>query len=420
MQIGVIQFPGSNCERETSLAIQRAGMVPHDFLWNQDPALLQGMAGFVIVGGFSYEDRSRAGIIAALDPIMQVIRAQSELGKPILGICNGAQILVEAGLVPGIEHHQVGLALTENKRIQQGKILGTGYYNEWVYMRLCDQYQRNAFTRHLNSDVVLRVPVAHAEGRFMITPALSLELVAQGLGLFQYCDAKGTISSEFPVNPNGSHANLAGISNKRGNVLALMPHPERTFAGDPLFRSMRDYIKEGYAETLKPMHYYPRFSTPLTNPYRQTAGRLRYLVASIVTDNAAMTLQSTLARLGFQATIKRYVHWELDEANGFSEAALQESGVLFNPRKEYLIHHSLATGPNTKCFLVRSKENIQGQACAQLLRDHFSLNVPHLQHGILWEVTVQAGDPPAVFDSILATHIFHNPYAYDCYHYATA
>src|SRR5579862_899572 len=122
MRIGVIQFPGSNCERETMLAIKRAGMQPIEFLWNEAKEKLNDMDGYVIVGGFSYEDRSRAGIIAALDPIMQEIKMQSEKGKPILGICNGAQILVETGLVPGLENNKIGMVLTENKRIADNKI----------------------------------------------------------------------------------------------------------------------------------------------------------------------------------------------------------------------------------------------------------------------------------------------------------
>src|SRR3990167_7643022 len=101
MRIGIIQFPGSNCERETMLAVKRAGMEPVEFLWNESHEKLRSLAGYIIVGGFSYEDRSRAGIIAALDTIISVLREQSEYGKPILGICNGAQILVETGLVPG-------------------------------------------------------------------------------------------------------------------------------------------------------------------------------------------------------------------------------------------------------------------------------------------------------------------------------
>ena len=148
MRIAIVQFPGSNCERETILAVKRAGMEPVEFLWNQSKKALADFDGYIIVGGFSYEDRSRSGIIAALDPIMQIIREQSKLGKPILGICNGAQILVETGLVPGLENDAIGMALTDNKRMQNGQVLGTGFYNAWVDMRLTDNYQYNAFTRY--------------------------------------------------------------------------------------------------------------------------------------------------------------------------------------------------------------------------------------------------------------------------------
>ena len=108
IKIGVIQFPGSNTERETFMACTRAGMEPVEFLWNNDPMELSELDGYIIVGGFSYEDRSRAGVIAALDPIMKQISIESEKNKPVLGICNGAQILVESGLVPGFKDNQVG------------------------------------------------------------------------------------------------------------------------------------------------------------------------------------------------------------------------------------------------------------------------------------------------------------------------
>src|SRR3990167_6110991 len=182
MRIAIVQFPGSNCERETMLAVKRAGMEPVEFLWNESREKLRQMDGFIIVGGFSYEDRSRAGIIAALDPIMHEIKAQSEMGKPILGICNGAQILVECGLVPGLENNKLGMVLAENKRIAHGKILGTGYYNAWIHMRLSDEYQRNAFTKHLTSKDILRVPMAHAEGRFAMSDALLQEIEMQEIG----------------------------------------------------------------------------------------------------------------------------------------------------------------------------------------------------------------------------------------------
>lgn len=418
MKIGVIQFPGSNCERETAIAIRRAGMESHDFLWNQDPALLASFDGFVIVGGFSYEDRSRAGIIAALDPVMQAMIEQSELGKPILGICNGAQILVETGLVPGIEHHRVGMALTENKRIQEGKVLGTGYYNEWVYMRLCPNYQRNAFTRHLSKNTVLRVPVAHGEGRFVMTESLWTEVAMQGLGLFQYCDEAGNVRDHFPINPNGSHANLAGVSNKRGNVLALMPHPERTMIGDPLFRSMRDYIAEGHVADSTSLSYYPRFESPLKQPYVASEKSIHYVVASIVTDNAALTVENTLKRLGYSVSIKRFIHWEMDKSERVSCDQLEKTGVLFNPRKEYVLKQVLPTDQHTMRFLVRPKDNMLGLETEQVLRDHFACDVSAMKQGVLWEVTVLSGDTKKVCDAVLATHILHNPYAHDCYHYA--
>src|SRR3990167_2705379 len=228
MKIAIVQFPGSNCERETELAVKRAGMEPVAFLWNESRARIAAMDVYVLVGGFSYEDRSRAGIIAALDPVMRELKQQSELGKPVLGICNGAQVLVETGLVPGLEHNRVGMVLAENKRMAHGKILGTGFYNAWVHMRVSDTYQRNAFTRHLTPRDLLHIPVAHGEGRFVMSAALLDEIKTQGLNVFQYCDAAGRVIDTFPVNPNGSMDNIAAISNKAGNVMAMMPHPERT------------------------------------------------------------------------------------------------------------------------------------------------------------------------------------------------
>jgi phosphoribosylformylglycinamidine synthase len=142
--------------------------------------------------------------------------------------------------------------------MRQGKILGTGYYNAWVHMRLSDHHQAGAFTRHLSPQQVMRLPVAHGEGRFLIPPALLQEMQSQGMNLFQYCSATGEIQDEFPVNPNGSVDNLAAISNRTGNVMAMMPHPERTPNGDALFQSMRDYIREGHYKVQAPLKYQPR------------------------------------------------------------------------------------------------------------------------------------------------------------------
>src|SRR3989338_4697634 len=147
MKIALIQFPGSNCERETRLAVERAGMQAVDFLWNQDPELLDDMDALILVGGFSYQDRGRAGVIAAQSPIMDAIKKQNEAGKPILGICNGAQILVEAGLVPGLEAYQPAIALTENKRIINQQVVGIGFYNNWVQVKALQQQGPCLFTQ---------------------------------------------------------------------------------------------------------------------------------------------------------------------------------------------------------------------------------------------------------------------------------
>src|SRR5690606_32807012 len=116
-----------------------------------------------------------------------------------------------------------------------GKILGAGFYNAWAFTRVSDAYQRNSFTRHLTPKNILPVPVAHGEGRFVIPEALLQEMIMQGLNVFQYCDEKGVIDSHFPINPNGSVNNIAAVSNKNGNVMAMMPHPERTPNGDAIF-----------------------------------------------------------------------------------------------------------------------------------------------------------------------------------------
>lgn len=418
MRIGIIQFPGSNCERETMLAVKRAGMEPVEFLWNEPREKLNDMDGYVIVGGFSYEDRSRAGIIAALDPVMQEIKQQSEKGKPVLGICNGAQILVETGLVPGLENNKLAMALTENKRMAHGKILGTGFYNAWVNMRLSDNHQRNAFTRHLHAKSILHVPVAHGEGRFVMSEALLQEIKAQGLHVFQYCDAEGQVTDHFPVNPNGSMDNIASISNKAGNVMAMMPHPERTPNGDAIFQSMRDYIQEGRVERTLPLYYYPRRMTTVSYKKPETAHEC--IIELLITDNQALTVQNTLRQLGLPVTVKRQAHWEIHAAS-HRITEIKKTGVLFNDRKEFELTRDELGHAGQAAVLVRAKDDIVGQQKQQTLADHFSIqDVQAIYHGVLWHFSADTDDMHEMLQRILQTNIIFNPYAYDCYQYDTA
>lgn len=414
MRIGIVQFPGSNCERETMLAVKRAGMEPVEFLWNETHEKLRALDGYIIVGGFSYEDRSRAGIIAALDPVMQEIKAQNEKGKPILGICNGAQILVETGLVPGLENNKIAMVLTENKRVAEGKILGTGFYNTWVHMRLADEYQRNAFTRHLSTKNILHIPIAHGEGRFVMTNALLQEVEMQGLNVFQYCDAEGNIIDRFPINPNGSLRNMAAVSNKAGNVLAIMPHPERTVNGDPIFQSMRDFITDGRADNTLPLDYYPRRVTPPI--YQKPQNSYECIVELMITDNHALTVQNTLRQLDIPVTVKRQIHWEIQCDSEVTLQHIKKSGVLYNERKEVEI--TAAAAQQTETFLVRAKEDLFGQQQQQLLQDHFSITGLHaIYHGVLWHFSCENANMTNFINQIFHTNIISNPYAHDCYRY---
>jgi phosphoribosylformylglycinamidine synthase I len=412
-QIAIIQFPGSNCERETALAVKRAGMQPVEFLWNESAEKLSTFAGFVIVGGFSYEDRSRAGVIASLDPLMQALKVENKKGKPILGICNGAQILVEAGLVPGLANDQVGMALTDNERVQNGNVLGTGYYNAWINMRLSDHYQLNAFTRKLTPQTILHIPIAHGEGRFIIPPALLTEMQNNGQHVFQYCDETGNIINEFPINPNGSINNIAAVSNKAGNVLAMMPHPERTTQGDAIFESMREYIEAGHVSTVAPLYYQPRAES--IAKYSTPAKAYELIVELLITDNQALSVENALALAGTPAKVTRRVHWEIlcDSAEVF--AKIKSSGVLYNDRKEKLISAAEVKASPSTTVLVQAKTDLLGQQKLQMLTHHFGITgVQRIRHSVIWQI-----DPIAKNDinPVINPHILYNPYAHDGYYY---
>jgi phosphoribosylformylglycinamidine synthase len=219
--VAVIQFPGSNCEYETSRVIKNSGMASNIYRWNQWQELKDSRPdAYVLPGGFSFQDRVRAGAVAAKEKIMDLVFSEAADCKPILGICNGAQILVESGLVPGWERGKIESALASNH------ISGrSGYLSRWIFLHSSDKARKICpWLRKIGSGSI-PLPIAHAEGRFVFKEE-DRERVPDNAAL-SYCDDKGTESSE--VNPNGSFLNLAGIMNDRGNVLAMMPHPERAF-----------------------------------------------------------------------------------------------------------------------------------------------------------------------------------------------
>lgn len=219
--IAVIYFPGNNCEEETLRAVLASGMDGRIIRWNERRGL-EKFDGFIIPGGWAYEDRIRAGVIAAKDPIFDVIREEAENGKPVLGICNGAQALVECSMIPGLKN-KVEMALAPNKNP-----FISGYYCTWVYVRNNEGKGRCAFTNFTEKDEVIPMPVAHGEGRYAtMDKGLLNKLIKNRQIIFQYSTKDGKIEESFPTNPNGSIYNIAAVCNKRGNVMAIMPHPER-------------------------------------------------------------------------------------------------------------------------------------------------------------------------------------------------
>lgn len=226
--VAVVQFPGSNCEHETARALEAAGCAAEVFRWNRDPAELDRFAAIVIGGGFSYQDRVRAGVVAAHEPICARLFDLGVAGKPILGICNGAQVLVETGLVPGLEPGAIEVALAPNKMMQGGHVVRRDYYCIWTHLKLAVSPERCVFATAFEPQAVIAMPIAHGEGRFTSRrEGLFDELQAAGQIVWQYCTPTGEIGLDFPINPNGSTCAAAGICNREGNVLALMPHPER-------------------------------------------------------------------------------------------------------------------------------------------------------------------------------------------------
>lgn len=225
-RVALIQFPGSNCEWETKRSAEAAGMACDVFRWNRAPELLADYDGYIIGGGFSYQDRVRSGAIAAKEPIVRrVFDEITQRGKPCLGICNGAQVLVEAGLIPGVRCGEVEMALAPNLHDPERRI--AGFCCRWVYLKHASG--RCKLTSEMAPEQVWPVPIAHGEGRFTTNVEGLLDKLRENDQIvFQYCDENGDIDESREVNPNGALANIAGLCNPEGNVLAIMPHPERS------------------------------------------------------------------------------------------------------------------------------------------------------------------------------------------------
>ncbi len=206
-KFGVVVFPGSNCDHDAFYALHKVLEYDVNFLWHKDTDLKESDV-IILPGGFSYGDYLRTGAIARFSPIMNSVIDFANKGGYVIGICNGFQILLEAGLLPG--------ALLQNISLK--------FICKDVYLSV-ENYESN-FTKGINDKTVLRLPIAHGDGNYFADENTLKELEANNQIILRYSSKDGNVSNEF--NPNGSLKNIAGIINKNGNVLGMMPHPERS------------------------------------------------------------------------------------------------------------------------------------------------------------------------------------------------
>lgn len=213
VKFGVVVFPGSNCDHDAYHVCKHVMGQDAVFLWHKDTDL-KGVDVVILPGGFSYGDYLRCGAIARFSPIMKAVIRFANEGGTVLGICNGFQILVEAGLLPGV--------LLRNASLR--------FVCKFVHVRV--ENNRTRFTGLTNHGDVLHIPIAHGDGNYFTDPETLDRLESNNQIIFRYCTRTGNVTDA--ANPNGSLSNIAGIVNEHGNVLGMMPHPER--AADPLLR----------------------------------------------------------------------------------------------------------------------------------------------------------------------------------------
>ncbi|HIJ50118.1 MAG TPA: phosphoribosylformylglycinamidine synthase subunit PurQ [Nitrospinae bacterium] len=213
MKCGIVVFPGSNCDHDCDHILKKILNQETHWLWHKDEVDLSSFDLIVLPGGFSYGDYLRAGAISRFSPVMNSVIRFAENGGKVLGICNGFQILLESGLLPG--------ALMQNHTRK--------FICKNVYVRV--ETTDTPFTQKCNDKPVLEIPIAHHQGSYYIDPHSLNDLEEKGQILFRYCDAKGDISESS--NPNGSVGSVAGLCNEQKNVMGMMPHPER--CADPLW-----------------------------------------------------------------------------------------------------------------------------------------------------------------------------------------
>lgn len=332
--LAVIAFPGNNSETETARAAQNNGFEAEVIRWNEVEKIGHYQA-YVLPGGFSFEDRGRAGAIAAREPIFAALRKEAANGKIILGICNGAQMIVESGLIP-VEANPLPFALADNvRRNKAGHVMGTGYYNTWCTIK--PERTDTAFSGGISA--VLKVPVAHGEGRFTTRFAPAQTALESGSHVaFRYSDAAGNTATGYPENPNGATAAVAMIVNQEGTVGAIMPHPERyplECDGDQIFKAMYAWIEDGKSPESVKIGDLSAQVAPEVQSFTVSDTAVVLEKTLIITDNEGFSVNQAATDLLNQdfKLGKSFVY----VIEGATEDELVATGLMANPNKETLV-----------------------------------------------------------------------------------
>lgn len=243
-KFGITVFPGSNCDHDCYHVVKSVLGEECMFVWHEETDINE-FDCIIVPGGFSYGDYLRPGAIAALSPVSIALREYAERGGLVLGICNGFQVLVESGILPG--------ALVKNTSLK--------FVCRWVHLKV--ENSDTPFTNLMETGQVVRMPVAHGDGRYFVDAPTLERLNRNGMIAFRYCDKDGCITDD--ANPNGSIENIAGIINERGNVLGMMPHPERCSEealggtdGLMVFQSILSWLRKEKACTEHSIAPYPK------------------------------------------------------------------------------------------------------------------------------------------------------------------
>ena len=393
-KVAVISFPGNNCEVESLEALRRNGIESMLFRWNDDTAKLRDVDGYFVPGGFSYEDRGRAGMVAGRDRLMDFIAGEADSGKVVIGNCNGAQILIESGLVPLGGCLDMCLA----RNLHSGS--PAGFLSQWVWITPTCKRDRCAVS---DWEGAMHLPIAHGEGRFTTRDKdLFAELKKNDQLAFSYCNERSHVSETIDVTPNGSAFAIAGICNPAGNVIALMPHPERTKLGDRYFRSLKVWI-EGHAKQLlqSASHASRSQDFPLD---RAQSSATEIFIDTLIVNNEERTVESAARRVEPSLRLKQLKYVPVD---GQPARYLSHVGN-FNPSKEVAY---IRRGSNTFRWDAKASREEQSDVPALIGIKILRRDEPFLKKNDAGICYVISGLDASKVASPKLLQIFANPHA---------